>query len=117
ASTAARFGQAYIKVGYCPDAGGSYLLPRLIGEARAMEMIYTGRIIEADEAVRYGLLNRLVAPEDLMSSALDLAHQLAKGPTVAIGLAKHNIRQNAHLSIEEALLNERRAGTICGQTW
>ncbi len=117
ASTAARFGQAYIKVGYCPDAGGSYLLPRLIGEARAMEMIYTGRIIEANEADRYGLLNRLVAPEDLMSSALDLAHQLAKGPTVAIGLAKQNIRQNAQLSIEEALLNERRAGTICGQTW
>jgi len=116
ASTAARFGQAYIKLGYCPDAGGSFLLPRLIGEARAMEMIYTGRIIEAGEADRIGLLNRLVEPEELMPTALELAGRLAKGPTVAIGLSKENIRQNASLSIEEALRNERRAGQICGKT-
>ncbi|MEZ4572905.1 MAG: enoyl-CoA hydratase-related protein [Thermomicrobiales bacterium] len=116
ASTTARFGQAYIRVGYCPDAGGSFLLPRLIGEARAMEMIYTGRIIEADEADRIGLLNRLVEPEDLMTTALDLADRLANGPTIAIGLAKQNIRQNATLGIEDALRNERRAGNICGQT-
>jgi 2-(1,2-epoxy-1,2-dihydrophenyl)acetyl-CoA isomerase len=116
ASTKARFGQAYIRLGYCPDAGGSFLLPRLIGEARAMEMIYTGRIIEADEADRIGLLNRLVEPEDLMPTALELAGRLAKGPTVAIGLSKENIRQNAYLNIEDALRNERRAGEICGRT-
>ncbi|CAN5543739.1 enoyl-CoA hydratase-related protein [soil metagenome] len=116
ASTVARFGQAYIRVGYCPDAGGSFLLPRLIGEARAMEMIYTGRIINADEADRIGLLNVLVEPEELMPVALDLAGRLAKGPTVAIGLAKQNIRQNATLTIEDALRNERRAGNICGMT-
>lgn len=116
ASTAARFGQAYVKVGYCPDAGGSFLLPRLIGEARAMEMIYTGRIIEADEADRIGLLNVLVEPDELMPAATELAGRLAKGPTVAIGLAKQNIRRNATLTIEEALLNERRSGEICGTT-
>jgi len=116
ASTNARFGQAYIRLGYCPDAGGSYLLPRLIGEARAMEMIYTGRIIEADEANSYGLLNRLVEPDDLMPTALELAERLAKGPTLAIGLAKENIRQNAQLSIEDALRNERRSGEICGKS-
>jgi 2-(1,2-epoxy-1,2-dihydrophenyl)acetyl-CoA isomerase len=116
ASTAARFGQAYIRVGYCPDAGGSFLLPRLIGEARAMEMIYTGRIIDSAEADRLGLLNQLVEPEELMPAALDLAGRLAKGPTVAIGLAKQNIRQNASLGIEDALRNERRAGNICGKT-
>jgi enoyl-CoA hydratase/carnithine racemase len=116
ASTAARFGQAYIKLGFCPDAGGSFLLPRLVGEARAMEMIYTGRIIEATEADRIGLLNRLVEPEELMPAALELAGQLAKGPTVAIGLSKENIRQNAFLNIEDALRNERRAGQICGRT-
>lgn len=116
ASTAARFGQAYIQVGFCPDAGGSFLLPRLIGEARAMEMIYTGRIIGADEADRFGLLNALVEPDELMPAALDLAGRLAKGPTIAIGLAKQNIRQNAMLSLEDALRNERRAGAICSQT-
>ena len=116
ASTTARFGQAYIKLAFCPDAGGSFLLPRLIGEARAMEMIYTGRMIQADEADRIGLLNTLVEPEALMATALELAGRLAKGPTVAIGLSKQNIRQNALLTIEEALLNERRAGAICGKT-
>jgi 2-(1,2-epoxy-1,2-dihydrophenyl)acetyl-CoA isomerase len=116
ASTKARFGQAYIKLGYCPDAGGSFLLPRLIGEERAMEMIYTGRIVDADEAKQIGIVSTLVEPEDLMSTALELAGRLAKGPTVAIGLAKQNIRQNPLLTIEDALRNERRAGNICGQT-
>jgi 2-(1,2-epoxy-1,2-dihydrophenyl)acetyl-CoA isomerase len=116
ASTKARFGQAYIRLGYCPDAGGSFLLPRLIGEARAMEMIYTGRIIDAEEANRLGLLNALVEPEELLPTALELAGRLAKGPTVAIGLAKENIRQNALLNIEDALRNERRSGEICGRT-
>src|SRR3954452_17282241 len=82
ASTAARFGQAYVKLGYCPDAGGSFLLPRLIGEARAMELIYTGRIIDAAEADRIGLLNALVEPDQLMSTALELAGRLAQGPTI-----------------------------------
>ena len=116
ASTRARFGQAYINLGYCPDAGGSFLLPRLIGEARAMEMIYTGRIINADEADRIGLLNALVEPEELLPTALELAGRLAKGATVAIGLAKENIRQNALLTIEDALRNERISGNICGRT-
>ena len=116
ASTAARFGQAFIQVGYCPDTGGSFLLPRLVGEARAMEMIYTGRIIESGEADRIGLLNALVEPEDLMPTALELAGRLAKGPTIAIGYSKQNIRQNATLSFEDALRNERRAGIICSQT-
>jgi enoyl-CoA hydratase/carnithine racemase len=116
ASTAARFGQAYIKLGYCPDAGGSFLLPRLIGEARAMELIYTGRIIAADEADRLGLLNALVEPDQLMPTALALAGRLAGGPTIAIGLAKENIRRNASLTIEDALRTERRAGEICGRT-
>ncbi len=116
ASTTARFGQAYIRLGYCPDAGGSFLLPRLIGEARAMELIYTGHIIDADEANRLGLLNALVEPGELMPTALELAGRLAKGPTIAIGLAKENIRRNATLGIEDALRNERRSGEICGRT-
>ena len=116
ASTKARLGQGDNQLGHRPDARGAFLLPRLIGEARAMEMIYTGRIIEADEADRIGLLNRLVEPDQLMPAALELAGRLAKGPTLAIGLSKENIRQNALLNIEDALRNERRAGEICGKT-
>lgn len=116
ASTAARFGEVYVGVGFCPDAGGSFLLPRLIGPTKAAELIFTGRIIDATEADELGLLNALVAPEDLMATTLEWAGRLAAGPTVAIGLAKENLRQNVDLSFEDALRNERRAGQICGQT-
>lgn len=116
ASTAARFGQAYIRVGYCPDAGGSYLLPQLIGPTKAAELIFTGRIINAGEADSLGLLNALVEPDALLPTARDLATRLAKGPTVAIGLAKENIRLNRNLAFEDALRNERRAGERCGMT-
>lgn len=116
ASASARFGMVYVNVGFCPDAGGSYLLPRLIGPTRAAELIYTGKIIDAPYANSLGLLNAMVEPGDLMSVAKEWAERLANGPTVAIGLAKENIRQNLHLSFEDALRNERRAGEICGRT-
>jgi enoyl-CoA hydratase/carnithine racemase len=116
ASTAARFGEVYVRVGYCPDAGGSYLLPRLIGPTRAAELIFTGRVVDAREADALGLLNALVEPDQLMPTAMGWAARLAAGPTVAIGLAKENLRQNALLGFEDALRNERRAGAICGAT-
>jgi enoyl-CoA hydratase/carnithine racemase len=116
ASASARFGMAYVNVGFCPDAGGSYLLPRLIGPAKATELIFTGRLIDAPDANALGLLNAMVEPDDLMDAALEWAARLASGPTVAIGLAKENIRQNLHLSFEDALRNERRAGELCSGT-
>lgn len=116
ASTNARFGMAYVNVGFCPDAGGSYLLPRLIGPAKAAELIFTGRMIDAPDANELGLLNGMVEPDDLMDAAMEWATRLANGPTVAIGLAKENIRQNLHLSFEDALRNERRSGELCGAT-
>jgi len=116
ASTNARFGEAYINVGFSPDAGGSFLLPRLIGPTRAAEMIFTGRIIDAQEANQIGLLNQLVEPEELLPATMELARKLAGGPTVAIGLAKENMHRNAFLGFEEALAVEHRAGSICGAT-
>ncbi|MGI5326968.1 enoyl-CoA hydratase/isomerase family protein [Actinomadura nitritigenes] len=116
ASDKARFGEAYIRLGFCPDAGGSYLLPRIVGEARAMEMIYTGRIVEAAEALDIGLVSRVVEHEKFMDAALEQARQLASGPTVAIGLAKQNIRKNHTATFEEALRTEGRGGAICAQT-
>jgi enoyl-CoA hydratase/carnithine racemase len=116
ASANARFGMAYINVGFCPDAGGSYLLPRIIGPTKATELIFTGRIIDAPDANALGLLNAMVEPDDLTDAAREWAERLANGPTVALGLAKENIRQNMHLSFEDALRNERRAGEVCGST-
>lgn len=116
AATTARFGEAYIRIGFSPDAGGSFLLPRIIGESRAAEMIFTGRIVDAAEAERSGLVSEVVDPEKLLVRAGELAATLAAGPTVAIGLAKRNIRKGYGLSFEEALRGEKQAGDICGQT-
>lgn len=116
ASSSARFGEVYIRLGFSPDAGGSFLLPRIIGETRAAEMIYTGRIIDAVEAERIGLVSQVVEPDRLLDVAMEFARQLAAGPTVAIGLAKQNIRRNSNATFEEALRNELRAGNICSHT-
>jgi enoyl-CoA hydratase/carnithine racemase len=116
ASTQARFGEVYMRLGFCPDAGGSFLLPRIVGEARAAEMIYTGRIVEADEADRIGLVTEVVEPDELMKRAVEQAHVFASGPTVGIGIAKQNIRTNYTLSFEEALRNELRGGELCAKT-
>jgi enoyl-CoA hydratase/carnithine racemase len=116
ASANARFGMAYVNVGFCPDAGGSYLLPRLISPTKATELILTGRIIDAPDANVLGLLNAMVEPDDLQNAGREWAERLANGPTVALGLAKENIRQNMHLSFEDALRNERRAGEVCSGT-
>lgn len=116
ASTKARFGEAYMRLGFCPDAGGSYLLPRIVGEARASEMIYTGRIIDAEEALRIGLVSEVVEPEDLAKRAMEQARTFAAGPTVAIGIAKQNIRNNYLASFDDALRTELRGGELCGKT-
>jgi enoyl-CoA hydratase/carnithine racemase len=115
-STNARFGEVYVHVGTVPDAGGSYLLPRIVGHARAADMILTGRIINAEEAYRYGLLNRLVQPEALAEEAHAFARGLAEGPTVAIGLARRNLDRAWHLDLEAELAQERAAGERCGAT-
>jgi enoyl-CoA hydratase/carnithine racemase len=116
ASTTARFGEIYAQRGICPDAGGSYLLPRLIGEARAAELIYTGRIVDAAEALRIGLVSEVVEPDALLERALAQARVFAAGPTVAIGEAKQNIRRGYTIGIEEALRNEQRAALNCART-
>lgn len=116
ASSAARFGEVYIRLGFAPDAGGSYLLPRIIGEMRAAELIYTGRIIDASEAERIGIVSQVVEPDRLFEVGMEFARKLAAGPTVAIGLAKQNIRRNFTATFEEALRNELRAGDICSHT-
>ena len=116
ASTTARFGEVYMRLGLSPDAGGSWLLPRLVGEARASELIYTGRIIDADEALRIGLVSEVVDADQVMEHALEQARVFASGPTVAIGLAKQNIRSGYQMTFEDALSAELRAGEICGRT-
>jgi len=116
ASTAAKFTQAFVKRGLHPDWGGTYFLPRLVGTAKACEMIFTGDVIDAAEALRLGIVSRVVAPEELMPTAYELARRIAAGPPVAIRLAKRSIYANEDLDLRAALQNETMAQNICFET-
>ena len=88
ASETATFTVSYVNVGIVPGDGGCYYLPRLIGVARALDLIWTGRTMEAPEALRLGYVSQVAAPEQLMGTVMAYAKKLAKGPQVAIELAK-----------------------------
>jgi enoyl-CoA hydratase/carnithine racemase len=116
ASTAAKFTQAFVKRGLHPDWGGTYFLPRVVGMAKACEMIFTGEVIDAAEALRLGIVSQVVAPEELLPTAYDLARRIAAGPPVAIRLAKRSLYANEDLDLRGALQMETMAQNICFET-
>jgi enoyl-CoA hydratase/carnithine racemase len=116
ASTTARFSQAFVKRGLPPDTGGTYLLPRVVGLAKACELAFTGDTIDADEALRLGVVSRLVAPEELMNVSLELAKRIADGPPVAITLCKQSLHRGADGSLRDALARETAAFNVCAET-
>jgi enoyl-CoA hydratase len=107
-SEKAVFGQPEILLGIIPGGGGTQRLARLVGPARAKELCLTGRQVKAAEAVRIGLADEVVAPEELETRALALAAEVAKGALVSQGLAKQAIDEGLGLSLAEGLLLERR---------
>jgi enoyl-CoA hydratase len=102
ASEKAQIGQTEVRVGIMPGYGGNVRLMRLIGSGRAKEMIYTGRIVNAQEAERIGLVNRVVPHEKLMDEAMAMAGQIASGPA-AIHFAKQSMFQATQHPFKEAL--------------
>ena len=116
ASTAATFSQAFVKRGLHPDWGGTYFLPRAVGMAKACELIFTGEIIDAPEALRLGLVGRVVAPEELLPTARELARKIAAGPPVAIRLAKRALYHNLETDLRAALEFETFAQNVCRET-
>jgi 2-(1,2-epoxy-1,2-dihydrophenyl)acetyl-CoA isomerase len=116
ASTAAKFTQAFVKRGLHPDWGGTYFLPRVVGMAKACEMIFTGEVIDAAEALRLGIVSRVVAPEELLPTAYEVARRIAAGPPVAIRLAKRSLYANEDLDLRGALQMETMAQNICFET-
>ena len=116
AADTARFGEIFARVGLVPDGGGTYFLPRLVGTAKAMEMILLADIIDAQEALRIGLVNRVVPAEQLENETLKLAERLAQGPTVAYGLAKTGLYQGLGMSLEDVLNMEARNQAIAVRT-
>jgi len=91
----AKFFQAFIKIGLIPDSGANHLLPHLVGYAKALELAMTGDLIDAEEALRLGLVTRVVPQDDLTKEAAGWAEQLAAGPTRAYGLTKKAMRFGA----------------------
>ena len=112
ASAKARFGQPEILLGIIPGGGGTQRLPRLVGPAKAKDMIFSGRQVRADEALAMGLVDRVVEPESVLDEALAWAGELASGAVVAQGLAKAAIDRGldgtlgAGLDLEQQLFVE-----------
>src|SRR5690606_14320318 len=109
ASTAAKFAQAFVKRGLHPDWGGTYFLPRVVGVAKACELIFTGETIDAAEALRLGIVNAVAEPEALMPKSYELARKIAAGPPIAIRLAKRAIYHNQEVDLRAALEYETYA--------
>jgi enoyl-CoA hydratase/carnithine racemase len=98
------------------DMGACAILPRLIGQSRAAELLYTGRAMTAQEGERWGFYNRLVTADALAQEALALARQLTAGPTFAHGITKTQLNQEWSMSLEQAIEVEAQAQAICMQT-
>jgi enoyl-CoA hydratase/carnithine racemase len=98
------------------DMGACAILPRIIGQGRASELLYTGRSMGGDEAERWGFFNRLAAPESLLAEAQQFAGQLAGGPTFAHGMTKKMLHQEWSMSVDEAIEAEAQAQAICMAT-
>ncbi|MFZ5608667.1 MAG: enoyl-CoA hydratase family protein [Pseudomonadota bacterium] len=98
------------------DMGACAILPRLIGQGRAAELLLTGRAMDGEEAARWGFFNRLCPPEAVLASAQELAARLADGPTFAHGMTKNQLNMEWAMSLETAIEAEAQAQAICMQT-
>jgi 2-(1,2-epoxy-1,2-dihydrophenyl)acetyl-CoA isomerase len=111
-----RFKPAYFKLGVAPDGGSTWLLPRLVGAARAQELLYHDRIVRADEARELGLLHDVVSAGELLPRALEEARALAAGPSFALAAAKRLLSDTTSNSLDVQLALERKWNAASGAT-
>ena len=116
ASDEARFGNVFTRIGLIPDCGGHFFLPRLVGFHKAAELMFTGDIIDAHEAERLGLINRVVPHAELVKQARELAERLARGPTRAIGLCKRTMNVGITADLAAVLDAEAEGQGLARQT-
>jgi enoyl-CoA hydratase/carnithine racemase len=103
ASTEARFAESFVKLGLIPGDGGAWLLPRIVGFSRATEMALTGDVIDAATALDWGLVSRVVAPEDLLPTCHQMAERIAANPPGAVSMAKRMLRKACTETLDQAL--------------
>ncbi|HEX7720640.1 MAG TPA: enoyl-CoA hydratase [Pyrinomonadaceae bacterium] len=113
ASSTATFSQSFVKLGFHPDWGGSYFLPRMVPSNIACELFFLGDAIDASTALRLGIINRVFAPEELASETRKLAERLRDGPAVSIAAAKHAVYAGEQDSLEQMLQYEVEAQLRC----
>jgi enoyl-CoA hydratase/carnithine racemase len=117
ATAAAKTAFLFVRVGLAGcDMGACTLLPRTIGQGRAAELLYTGRVMTAAEGAAWGFFNRLVAAENLLADAQALARELADGPTFAHGMTKRLLHQEWAMDVDAAIEAEAQAQALCMQT-
>ena len=116
ASAKARFGQPEVGLGIIPGFSGTYRLPKLVGQGIAKELIYTGKMIGADEALRIGLVNQVVAPEELTGAVDALVAAILKHAPIAVGFAQACINENYDLDVDESIALENRYFAKCFAT-
>jgi enoyl-CoA hydratase/carnithine racemase len=116
ASEEAKIAFLFVKVGLSgADMGAAYLLPRMVGLAKATELLYTGDFITAEEAERIGLYNRVVPGDQLAAATNELAERLARGPAFALAKTKEMLNRELHMNLDAALECEAQAQAICMQ--
>jgi enoyl-CoA hydratase/carnithine racemase len=105
-STAARFKTVFVERNLSPDSGMSYFLPRIVGYSRAADLIFSSRAVNADEAYRIGLLDRVVEPAALIEESVKLAEEMAQWPPLAIRMSKRVLQANQDAELDDALRYE-----------
>ncbi len=112
----ARMTTAFARVGLAGDFGGTYFLPRIVGDGKARELYFTAAMVEADEALRLGIANRIVPDDKLEEETMALASQLAHGPGITLGYMKRNLNTQNHQSLSELMDQEITHHLRSGQT-
>ena len=113
ATSNATFSQSFAKVGLHPDWGGTYFLPRLVTPNKACEMFFLGDSIDAAEAARLGIVNKVVSPDELETATLQLAERLRAAPPIALAAAKHAVYMSQAAELDEMLRYETEAQLRC----
>ena len=113
ASDNASFGQPEINLGIIPGGGGTQRLPRLVGEGKAMEMILTGEILNAQEAFRWGLVNQVVPADHLEAKTMEIANRMAEKSPIALRLAKEAVKLASRSNLDEGLRREVDVFALC----
>ncbi|MCP4757316.1 MAG: hypothetical protein GY866_41165 [Proteobacteria bacterium] len=112
-SKTAKLGMSFVKIGLHPGMGTTHFLPRLVGMAKAYELLLTGDMITGEEAARIGLVNYAVEPEQVMEKALELAEKIANGPAVPLRRMKDTIGNSLNRDLKEAMDLESKAQVEC----